>query len=244
MKHTPNTYEALEILRNHYEMFGLRRTVLDLCVQVLSRRRDTFDEEHHVSTRLTGAVEPLAQGIGARNSVDNGHGYEPTEVPVMRHILRVVAERIDPEGCCFVDLGCGRGRALLMAAGLPFQRVIGVELSPEHCEIARDNVARYRSKSARDALRAAIEVHCEDATLFSYPKTNLIVYLFNPFRGSVLQRVLDRLVEQRRESGRELYVILSNPELEQALAQHAGFALVYECQVLASWRSWNLWRCL
>ena len=38
---------------------------------------------------------------------------------------------IDPRGCTFVDLGSGKGRALIMAAGYPFACIVGVEFAEE-----------------------------------------------------------------------------------------------------------------
>src|SRR6516225_8353137 len=46
------------------------------------------------------------------------------------------------EAFTFVDIGCGKGRALMVASAFPFRRLVGVEISPELCEIARANTAR------------------------------------------------------------------------------------------------------
>src|ERR1019366_288563 len=39
----------------------------------------------------------------------------------------------------FLDLGCGKGRALLIAAHFDFPQILGVELSPDLCRIAESN---------------------------------------------------------------------------------------------------------
>src|SRR5215218_10190886 len=44
----------------------------------------------------------------------------------------------------FVDLGCGKGRVLYMAARRPFKRVIGIEWSERFSRIARVNLDRNR----------------------------------------------------------------------------------------------------
>ena len=46
----------------------------------------------------------------------------------------------------FIDYGAGLGRVLVLAAMLPFKRVIGIEISPVLVERARANLFRCRGK--------------------------------------------------------------------------------------------------
>jgi SAM-dependent methyltransferase len=48
---------------------------------------------------------------------------------------------IKHEEFTFVDIGCGKGRALFIAAEFPFRRIVGAELAVELAQIARANVA-------------------------------------------------------------------------------------------------------
>src|SRR5688572_15712537 len=41
-----------------------------------------------------------------------------------------------------IDIGCGKGRAMLAMAHFPFKKIAGVEISPELANIARRNLAR------------------------------------------------------------------------------------------------------
>jgi SAM-dependent methyltransferase len=62
----------------------------------------------------------------------------------------------------FLDLGCGKGRAVLTASLLPFGRITGVELSPHLANIARRNVATFRLPKRcanRDHGRRRSSVH-------------------------------------------------------------------------------------
>src|SRR5215211_9528844 len=55
--------------------------------------------------------------------------------------LRAALRRLSPgRRDVFVDYGSGLGRAVLVAAGFPFRRVMGVELSTEMTDRARANV--------------------------------------------------------------------------------------------------------
>ncbi len=90
----------------------------------------------------------------------------------------------------FVDLGCGKGRAVLLAATYPFQAVVGVELSPELATIAMRNVARFTRR--RSGL-APIQIVCGDAASFAFPPRPLLVYIFNSFDDVILARVASKL---------------------------------------------------
>jgi SAM-dependent methyltransferase len=111
---------------------------------------------------------------------------------------------IQPRHFSFVDLGCGKGRALMVAAQFPFRNLIGVEFVPGLCDIARDNIARKAEWAAR------ISILNQDATAVTYPETPLVLYLFDPFLAPVLRRVLTNLERQLRRSPRETWILYAN----------------------------------
>jgi SAM-dependent methyltransferase len=251
MNHNPNAREKLVIFLNECEMFGVRRALRHSLSYLLSQTRSDFDRKYGVST--SGSVEPSEAEISDPVSLDNAINYEPTDEAVMRHILRYVATHFDPAQLTFVDLGCGRGRALLMAADLPFLEVIGVEISASHCRIAQQNVTAYRAArgsngkrahaNGRSARKSTIVVCHENATEFEFPNTDLLVYLFNPFRGPVLRSVLERLAAFQAATRRRVHLILCSPRTEDLLLAHPAFRKQYEFQVIATAYSWSLWSC-
>jgi 16S rRNA G966 N2-methylase RsmD len=93
----------------------------------------------------------------------------------------------------FFDLGCGKGKALLVYA-LARRRDassagVGIEYESALCEIARKNVSKVR------AATGCVTVHCDSAVnIERYVKSRiLIVYLYNPFQGETLRAVLERI---------------------------------------------------
>jgi SAM-dependent methyltransferase len=116
---------------------------------------------------------------------------------------------ISPEKFTFIDLGCGKGRALFLAAQFPFPHLIGVELATDLCRIAQTNIATNPDWASR------IVVLNKDATTFNYPDGPLLIYLFHPFLAPILRRVLANLERQLRHSPREIYVLYArNPRFE------------------------------
>src|SRR5262249_58587141 len=115
--------------------------------------------------------------------------YESASPRTFRRLIRAAA--VAPEQRVFVDLGCGKGRTLLLAAELPFERIVGVEISGRLAAVARRNAEHWsRSRPGRPP----IDVVEADAAVFELPPEPLLLYLFNPFGPETLGPVLDALV--------------------------------------------------
>src|SRR5579864_9344232 len=84
----------------------------------------------------------------------------------------------------FVDIGCGKGRALLLARDLGFKNIIGVEISQSLCEIARRNCP--------DA-----EILCANAASYLLPEGPCVVYFFNPFGESLIRTLGANILKHR-----------------------------------------------
>lgn len=120
----------------------------------------------------------------------------------------------------FVDLGCGKGRAVLMASEFGFGNVVGVELHASLAKTAEHNVAVW---TAAGRSASPIRILCQDAADFTFPDGACLLYLFHPFAAPVLARVIERIdVEFACRQGM-LDVIYFNPEAGELLDLHPGF---------------------
>jgi SAM-dependent methyltransferase len=108
---------------------------------------------------------------------------------------------LEPENFTFVDLGCGKGRALMVASEFPFRHLLGVELATDLCRAAWTNVASNPDWASR------ISVVNEDATTVNFPDGPLLIFMFHPFLAPVLRRVLANLERQLRRSPGETYLL-------------------------------------
>ena len=99
-----------------------------------------FDERFGVDT--SGLVYELPSGH--QHDLYN-NGYFAVAPSVFHSVMQALRDRLalDYRRFSFVDVGSGKGRALLLASDYPFREIIGVELSPELDRIARANIARY-----------------------------------------------------------------------------------------------------
>src|ERR1700722_18290690 len=94
------------------------------------------------------------------------------------------------ENYSFVDLGCGKGRAVLMASEFGFREVVGVELHPSLAEIAEANLAVW---TAAGRAVSPVRIVCREATEFVFPDGACLLYLFHPFGPPVLKQLIERI---------------------------------------------------
>jgi len=146
-------------------------------------------------------------------SVLVGPGYQPCDPALFRETVEMLGA--DLRGFTFVDIGSGKGRAMLMAAEYPFRRVIGVELLPQLHEIAEANIRRLDPARRRSGELVSLRM---DAADFEFPPEPLVVFLFNPLPEPALQRVLSRLMTSLEQRPHTVYVIYHNPVLEHVLS--------------------------
>lgn len=117
-------------------------------------------------------------------------------------------------GATFIDMGSGKGRAVMLATLYPFGKVVGVELSPELHAIASTNLAAYTHHSPQ---HAPVELVQGDAAAYAFPDGPLVVYLYHPFCRPVLRQVLANLRVSLEAQPRPAAVIYINAELREML---------------------------
>ena len=185
------------------------------------RAGQRFDAEHGITTEaliFLGELDPEAVGA----SIEFATHYEPTPVADIDRLLDAVP--LAPERSTLVDIGAGMGRVVLHAARRPFRQIVGVEISPALLEVAKENRASYRGDLACRDVRLVRA----DAATFAFPRGDLIVYLYNPFRAEILGPMLDRLAADPR---REVALIYHTPVERAAVDGHPAFELVEDLVV-------------
>lgn len=158
-----------------------------------------FDRRFGVDTLQTTSDQTLPL-------VPLGTGYEPTKIKRLKKIFGELGIRY--EDFIFLDVGSGKGRALLVASEFPFKRIIGVEFLPELNSIAEKNIRAYRSKTQKCRVIGSL---CCNATDYRMPAANTVVFLSNPFEYPIVSRLMANLRESLKNHPRQIYVIYHNP---------------------------------
>ncbi len=171
-----------------------------------------YDWEHEVNTTRSD--------LGARTQFLSdlaGMRYFATEPWLFEEIMQALP--INFQNFTFIDLGSGKGRALLMAAPYGFKKIIGVELMPEWHRVAEENIRKF---AAGNPSASPMESLCMDARDFDFPAEPLVVYLFNPFWEPVFAVVLERLRQSLLKSPRPVFMAYRYVEFE-SLLQKCGW---------------------
>jgi SAM-dependent methyltransferase len=130
-------------------------------------------------------------------------GYSPTSYRdwwvIRRHIT------VSPQSA-FIDYGAGLGRVTVLAARMPFTRVIGLELDEGLAERANANLRNARG------MIAAAQIVCRNAASFEVPPDATTFYFCNPFAGSVLFAVVDRIRDSLTTHPRLTQLVCNLPE--------------------------------
>jgi Histone methylation protein DOT1 len=139
--------------------------------------------------------------------------YQPTVPDEFSEIMEFLAI-VDFERYKFIDLGSGKGRALLLAAMYPFEEILGVEVQRELHRIAEQNIANFDvpGQQCRNVWS-----RCLDAREFEFPPEPIILYLFNPFPDYVMQKVIENLERSVKENPRSVYVLYNAPWEKEVL---------------------------
>lgn len=117
----------------------------------------------------------------------------------------------------FVDLGCGKGRVLLLASQHPFRSITGIELHPDLARTARANVARWlRCPRACNN----ITVLSGDVLSVPLPDGPLVLFLFNAFAAEVMRALVQRLRAEAQD--RPIHLLYLHPDQHAILRDTPG----------------------
>ena len=123
-----------------------------------------------------------------------------------------------PRDGVFVDLGSGKGRALMLAAKYGFRKVIGIEFSGALCAVARDNLQKFKQKFSTPS---EVEVIESDVTKYQLRDDETVFFMLDPFNAPVLTQVLANIKASVERRQRTVWLIYSVPR-EQHIVDQAG----------------------
>lgn len=191
---------VLARLRNIIRGQGVAAIPLKLYATAYDR---WFERRYRLDTLFSTKLDGLTIRAG-----DRAHGfyYEGMRVLPLR---RLFAEfyKLVPADAAFVDLGCGKGKVLLVAAENGIAKIRGVEFAHELCEIARANWAAYQARKNPPCMVEIIE---NDAAAYRFQRDEQLFFLFNPFDESVLDRVLTNLSLSISQRPRRAFVAVAH----------------------------------
>lgn len=132
------------------------------------------------------------------------------------HLRKVLDSlKISPDDAV-VDFGSGKGGALITLSQYPFSKITGVEISRDLAETSKNNLRKLGIES--------VDIKIVDAAKFTDLDDYNFFYMFNPFPGNVLQRVMKNIEASLKKRPRRATIIYFNPEYHLDVIKNTSFS--------------------
>ncbi len=189
--------------KNLYKAHGFKR------VWTHFRETTLFDILNGVDTETW---RPLSEYTETDSDMKHYQASFTQEIIKCFNLLRSIAQT---DKFTFYDVGCGKGKVLIMAAKyLPCQGIVGIELD--------ENLAAIASKNLQK-LGIGAEIIKENARVFNNYAEHSIIYICDPFGVETLTQMLTHITN----ASKACYLVYNNPVYESDV-ELAGFKKVGE----------------
>jgi SAM-dependent methyltransferase len=164
-------------------------------------RAHPFDSQYGIQTTSLIPGYALLRDAGEAA----GTAYAASQPSVIRAALGLVK---DHEHTVLIDLGCGKGRVLIVGSEFPFREVIGVEISGTLAAMARSNIAIVRRTFP---TRPPIRVAVANAMTYALPDVPVAIFLYRPFSAAGTATLLAHIETALQQRSHPLSIIYYNP---------------------------------
>jgi ribosomal protein L11 methylase PrmA len=127
-----------------------------------------------------------------------------------------------PDEKNIVDVGCGKGRIMVVAAHYGFKNITGVDFAKELCKAAEKNIHKIKTKFPNSVFK----IYCNDILNYSITPTDKVFFLFNPFNKVMMEKFSEKINKSVKEYPRTIHFIYANPQQKEILLQE-GYKEVY-----------------
>jgi len=121
-----------------------------------------------------------------------------------------------------IDLGCGKGRVMAVAAHFGFTSITGIDFAKELCEEAEKNMQKVQQKF-KDLKWKVI---CSDVLNYELQENDSIFFMFNPFEKEILEKFLQKIESSTEKYSRSIYFLYASP-LHLAVLSQYGYEIIY-----------------
>ena len=224
-------------------------------------KKHPFDHRYGVDTDGLIYADAAAEGhAGARHNA----GYYATAPSLFHGAMELWRATLTGTGYAredyaLVDIGCGKGRVLMMAAAYPFREMVGVELNPALARVARKNLKKFRRRRPAShphlksemwgtlwnwmqwvpqvsilrpgRLGPRVQILEGDALTAPLPDGPLALFYFNSFEQEMMEMWLARLGKIARARTHPLDLIYIHPEFDALVRQVPGMRVMAEAEI-------------
>jgi SAM-dependent methyltransferase len=126
-----------------------------------------------------------------------------------------------------IDLGCGKGRVMVVAAYFGFTHITGIDFAKELCKEASLNMKKTKLEIP------GIDWKVIYSNVLDYPvlREDAVFFMFNPFVEETLDSFLDKLEASCKLFPRKTYFLYASPQHVIAL-QKRGYHIIFRQSVM------------
>jgi SAM-dependent methyltransferase len=167
-------------------------------------------------SKIANAVEDYRLGIRTGGIINTDKPgavhYASLDHSLTREVLDRLRLSMEDE---FIDIGCGKGRVLAVAAAYPVKSIIGVEYEPALVNMAKLNMAKLNI-----AKRIKISIYQGAAEDFEYSAIT-VAYAFNPVEPDILDPILAKIALDRMKRPFRMAYVMESPAQRAIFASHS-----------------------
>jgi len=189
-----------------------------------------FDRMHRVDT--DGLIYADALSTGHEHDRHSA-GYYATApslfhgaIALWRETLPATARTLS--GYTLVDIGCGKGRVVMLASEHEFREVVGIELNPRLAAVARKNLRKWMIRTRACTRVRIIE---GDALSTPLPDGPVVLFFFNSFEREMVEMWLAQLAQTAASRTHPIDLIYLHPEFDELVRQVPGIQAMADVQI-------------
>lgn len=133
-----------------------------------------------------------------------GSRYEAVNYFILEQLLARVVQLTDSRS--FIDLGCGKGRAMVVATHYGFTNIKGIDFAKEVCDSATKNM-----QAVSKIKNIQYRVICSDVLDYQLTENDSVFFMFNPFDKQVLFNFLENVEASLEKHPRIIYFLYASP---------------------------------
>jgi SAM-dependent methyltransferase len=173
----------------------------------------------------TTGIEEIWQYDISGDDLALAESYQPSSYYVLEKLFRHFPKTA--VGGTLMDFGCGKGRALVVAAASGFKNLIGIEIIYELAREAEQNLLHNKLQQ-KDFKFRIINDRAQHAEI---PQNAGVFLFFNPFKEMLMKEVLGNILASYRQYPRDMYVFYLNPVYKHLFLE-CNFRELYHVQKL------------
>lgn len=157
--------------------------------------------------RLNTSFPAELSRLTIRNGdISRSSRYEAVNFFILEALLQRITEIEKVRS--FTDLGCGRGRAMAVAAHYGFTTIRGVDFAEELCKSAEENMCNI----AQLFPTVQYKVICDNVSDYTIQSDESVFFMFNPFDDTTIRKFLKKVEDSVELHPRTVYFLYASPK--------------------------------